>query len=180
MIRILAMFCLLSCTPINAGIVVIGDSTSAGMKSWANLMRDDGINLQLIAMSGRTIRDFSVPRDIKASFNFDTAVYFLGINDAFSKYPVFYVERFMVEQLHLLMVRGFKTIVLIPPNIPHLDPYMNDVRTMMIKYCDQRKHFPKLRCHEIKSWDPELTPDGIHPSDELHYLISEEVKTYLW
>jgi len=155
-----------------AGVLIIGDSISANPLGWANLMRNDDPSIQVMAIAGRTIRDFSLPQDLVANGQIATVVYWLGINDAFNKHPIQYVERSMVTQLHFLMSRGFRTIVLIPPFSPVLEPYSSQVRDMFHKYCDARLNFPKLECYEVEPWVEESTLDSIHPTEDLHRDIA--------
>jgi hypothetical protein len=157
------------------GIVVVGDSISAAPNSWANILSDEGLNVQNISMNGRQIRDFSLPRDMVADTDFGTVVYFLGINDAFVANPPVLVRRFFKSQVQYLRQRGFRVIVLIPPAVVFFEPHSTRVRSAIQRVCDKLP----IECSEVTVWDPNDTVDGIHPTPALQYDIAYFVRGLL-
>jgi hypothetical protein len=86
------MFALLVCSQLSMAdqrVIVIGDSISEHIYCWPNELRLENpqLNLQLMTQSGRTIRDFSIPRDLRNVSEKDVVIYFLGANDALGSYP---------------------------------------------------------------------------------------------
>ena len=86
-------------------IIVIGDSLSAHLHCWPNELRLENpqLNIQLIARSGRTIRDFSLPRDMRNVSKKDVVIYLLGTNDAFLGHKMRVVNEAFVS--HMVFLR---------------------------------------------------------------------------
>jgi len=158
-------------------IIIIGDSISEHIYCWPNELRTDNphLNAQLMTQSGRTIRDFSVPRDLRNVSGKDVVIYFLGTNDAFSGYPMRYVSESFASHMVLLKERGFRIIVLIPPPASVLMPKIAQVRTVI----KQQSVRLDIEHHELVFWDESMTKDGIHPTPELSRLVADFVYTLL-
>ena len=65
-------------------LIVVGNSLSTTHHSWPQVLGDitDRWVINVMAQNGRTIRDFSFPRDLWTSGdNYETVVYMLGSND---------------------------------------------------------------------------------------------------
>lgn len=149
--------------PVQAqGLVVIGDSITADPNSW---VRHIDRPLRIMAQSGRMIRDFSLPRDIAASSTYRTAVYYLGVNDAYADNPGWTVKRELRSQLTLLGVRGFQVHVLVPQPMEFLGGYT----TVWWVLRDTCERLQWVTCHEVPIHD---TIDGIHPTVEAHKTIA--------
>jgi len=153
------------------GVIVMGDSISAVSNSWSNVIANQGVNVQNIAMAGRKLRDFSIPRDLHADGQFDTVVYFLGINDAQAYLDPADVAEVFEAHMVFLIARGFDILVLYPnrvPIIPELDLSIRKVKQAMNKVCV--KH--DIDCRTIPVWRSYLTHDTVHPKPELHRDIA--------
>ena len=154
-------------------IIIIGDSISEHIYCWPNELRSENphLNAQLMTQSGRTIRDFSIPRDLRNVSGNDVVIYFLGTNDAFSGYPMRYVRESFASHMIFLQERGFRVIVLVPPPASVLMPKIAHVRDIIIQQ-SVRLH---VEHHELAFWDETMTNDGIHPTPELSRLVSDFV-----
>ena len=113
-------------------IIVVGDSLSAHIHCWPNELKLENpqLNIQLIARSGRTIRDFSLPRDMRNVSNKDVVIYFLGTNDAVHGHKMRFVNEAFVSHMVFLRERGFRIIVLLPPIASTLMPNICLFRTV--------------------------------------------------
>ena len=154
-------------------IIVIGDSISEHIYCWPNELRLENpiLNMQLMTQSGRTIRDFSLPRDLRNVSGKDVVIYFLGTNDAFQGHKMRYVNEAFVSHMVFLQERRFRVIVLLPPNASALMPQIAHVRSV-IKMQSARLG---ITYFDLAFWDESLTRDGIHPRIELSRLIAEYV-----
>ena len=158
-------------------IIVIGDSISEHIYCWPHELRLENphLNMQLMTQSGRTIRDFSLPRDMRNVSKKDVVIYFLGTNDAFQGYTMRYVNEAFVSQMVFLQERGFSIIVLLPPAASSLMPRIEHVRTA-IKMQSMRLG---ITYYDMNFWDESMTSDGIHPAPELSRLVAEFVYSLL-
>jgi hypothetical protein len=158
-------------------IIIIGDSISEHIYCWPNEMRLENplMNLQLLTQSGRTIRDYSPPRDLRNVSGNDLVVYFLGINDAVGGYPMKYVNEAFVSHMVFLRERGFTIHVLLPPVITELKPQIDKVRTVLTMQSTRLG----IDYHELTFWDESLTRDGMHPGPELSRMVAEFVYSLL-
>ena len=154
-------------------IIIIGDSISEHVYCWPNEMRQQNtrMNLQLMTQSGRTIRDYSPPRDLRNVSGNDLIVYFLGTNDAIGGYAMRYVNEAFTSHMTFLKERGFKIHVLLPPAATKLQTQIDKVR-MVITLQSERLG---IDYHELTFWDESLTQDGIHPGPELSRMVAEFV-----
>ena len=154
-------------------IIIIGDSISEHIYCWPNEMRlhNPHMNLQLQTQSGRTIRDYMPPRDLRNVSRKDIVVYFLGTNDAIGKYPMRFVTDYFTAHMVFLKERGFLVHVLLPPPATKLQPQIDKVR-MVLSMQSERLEIPY---HELTFWDESLTRDGLHPGPELSRMVADFV-----
>jgi hypothetical protein len=174
------MFVLLTCSQLSMAdqrIIVIGDSISEHIYCWPNELRLENpqLNMQLMTQSGRTIRDFSLPRDLRNASKKDVVIYFLGTNDAHGGYPMRYVNEAFVSHMVFLQEREFRIIVLLPPASSLLMPRIEHVRTV-VKMQSLRLG---IKFYDLEFWDESMTKDGIHPSPELSRLVAEFIYNLL-
>ena len=158
-------------------IIVIGDSISEHIYCWPNELRleDPNLNMQLMTQAGRTIRDFSIPRDMRNVSHKDIVIYFLGTNDAYQGHSMRYVNEMFVSHMVFLQERGFRIIVLVPPPASPLMPRIAHVRTVITKQSARLG----IEYHELEFWDEAMTRDGIHPRPELSRMVAAFVYTLL-
>jgi len=158
-------------------IIVIGDSISEHIYCWPSELRLEKpqLNLQLMTQSGRNIRDFSMPRDLRNVSQKDVVIYFLGMNDALAAYPMRYVNDAFVSHMVFLQERKFRVIVLLPPTSSLLVPRIEYVRTV-IKMQSLRLG---IEHYDLQFWDESMTKDGMHPGPELSRLVAEFVYSLL-
>jgi hypothetical protein len=150
-------------------VIVIGDSIAAQPDSWPRLLQ--GLdNLQVMAQSGRTIRDFTIPADLEVG-DFDTVIYMLGSVDAYSQYPVRHSQRKLAVHLRFLVDRGFRVIVLLPPISSTLQPYIGHTRRMIVSTARDIG----VEVRNIPVWDESLTTDGVHPTATLSAMVADWV-----
>ena len=148
-------------------LIVMGDSLSAQHDSWPQHGDFDKWNLQIMAQSGRTIRDFDVPRDLKAQRPGDTVIYFLGINDLYygSAHAELFLRTLPNMRLHFqtLDSKGFKTLVLLLPLIAA--GTAKNWRNLRINMIRESKLYDSFRFYDLqRTWRDEDTTDGIHPT----------------
>jgi hypothetical protein len=171
--RFLWILVLLAWSPLSTAdqrIIVIGDSLSAHLYCWPNELRSENphLNIQLIARSGRTIRDFSLPRDMRNVSKKDVVIYLLGTNDAVLGHKMRFVNEAFVSHMVFLRERGFRIIVLLPPLASALMPNIEHVRSV-IKMQSLRLD---VEYYDLAFWDETMTRDGIHPTTELSRLVA--------
>ena len=174
------MLALLVCSQLSMAdqrIIVIGDSISEHIYCWPSELRLEKpqLNLQLMTQSGRNIRDFSMPRDLRNVSQKDVVIYFLGMNDALAAYPMRYVNDAFVSHMVFLQERKFRVIVLLPPTSSLLVPRIEYVRTV-IKMQSLRLG---IEHYDLQFWDESMTKDGMHPGPELSRLVAEFVYSLL-
>jgi hypothetical protein len=174
------MFALLVCSQLSMAdqrVIVIGDSISEHIYCWPNELRLENpqLNLQLMTQSGRTIRDFAVPRDLRNVSKKDVVIYFLGTNDAYGSYPMRYVNEAFVSHMVFLQERGFRVIVLLPPGSSRLMPKIEHVRTVITMQSLRLG----VEYYDLQFWDESMTKDGVHPGPELSRLVAEFVYSLL-
>lgn len=174
------MFALLACSHLSMAdqrIIVIGDSLSEHIYCWPSELRLEKpqLNLQLMTQSGRTIRDFSVPRDLRNVSQKDVVIYFLGTNDALGAYPMRYVNEAFVSHMVHLQERKFRVIVLLPPVSSRLMPRIEYVRTVI----EMQSLRLGVEHYDLQFWDESMTKDGLHPGPELSRLVAEFVSSLL-
>ena len=178
--KALWLLILLVCSqPIMADqrIIVIGDSLSAHIYCWPNELRLENpqLNIQLMARSGRTIRDFSLPRDMRNVSKKDVVIYLLGTNDAVLGHKMRFVNEAFVSHMVFLRERGFRIIVLLPPVASTLMPNIEHVRDV-VKMQSLRLD---IEFYDLDFWDESMTRDGIHPTTELNRLVAGYVYNLL-
>jgi len=158
-------------------VIVMGDSISEHIYCWPNELRLEHpqLNMQLMTQSGRTIRDFSLPRDLRNVSKKDVVIYFLGTNDAIQGYTMRYVNQAFVSHMVFLQERGFSIIVLLPPAASSLLPKIEHVRTVIMMQSVRLG----IEHYDLEFWDESMTKDGIHPGPELSRLVAEFVYSLL-
>ncbi len=167
--RYLLLTLLLLVAPVRAaGVVVIGDSLSSFDESWPSHLVTHN---KVLAQSGRKIIDFEIPRDLRAGRPYDTVVYFLGGNDMIQAIPKAAWQPIWVEHVKVLKMRGFRVIVLVPPNI---NRDRGGLRWTMWISCSMLK----LECHNVP-YSVAQTYDTIHPLPELSQEIGYFVQDIL-
>ncbi len=158
-------------------LIIFGDSLSTTLKSWPNQLRRIAPrwNIHLMAQNGRTIRDFSIPRDLwtKGDRN-ETVIYFLGGNDILQRNDIGHAKFRLQSHINFLLERNFKVLLIVPPNL-NLDPELYDKanrehRDLIDGY---RNTHPNLCVYDLDNvWDSSQTYDGVHPTPNLSYEIA--------
>jgi hypothetical protein len=158
-------------------LIVIGDSLSSGHESWPVYLHEMAPrwNVQVMAQNGRTIRDFSIPRDLWTSGNSNEAViYFLGGNDILQTNDIGFAKYRLQTHINFLLERNFKVLLIVPPTLG-LDEGMfgktnKEHRELVESYRGTR---PNLWVYDIDNvWDQSETSDGCHPTASLSYEIA--------
>ena len=170
-------------------VIIIGDSISEHIYCWPNELRTEHplMNIQLMTQSGRTIRDFEMPRDLRNVSTKDVVIYFLGTNDAHGGYPMRFVNEAFVSHMVFLQAREFRIIVLLPPLASALMPQIKNVRTV-VQMQTARLGISNYNLDELGIWQESMTMDGIHPTPELsrevarfvYDLLESHVKTGMY
>jgi hypothetical protein len=163
--------------PTAPRLIVIGDSLSTTDQGWPNQLREMAPrwNVQVMAQNGRSIRDFSIPRDLwTLGNNNETVVYFLGGNDILQRNGSTHAKYRLQSHIAFLLERNFKVLLIVPPSFG-LDDQMygeaNRAHREVVESC--RGTAPNLWVYDIDLvWDPSMTTDGIHPSAELSTEIA--------
>ena len=165
-------------------LIVIGDSLSTTHESWPNQLREMAPrwNVQVMAQNGRTIRDFSIPRDLwTPGNNNETVVYFLGGNDILERNAIAHAKYRLQSHIAFLLERNFKVLLIIPPSFGLKDQMFdepNREHREMIESC--RGAYPNLWVYDIDNvWDPSMTTDGIHPTADLSRAIAFAINIVL-
>ena len=158
-------------------LIVIGDSLSTTLNSWPNHLRRlaPRWNIHVMAQNGRTIRDFSIPRDLwtKGDKN-ETVVYFLGGNDMLQRNHVFHAKARLLSHLDFLLDRNFKVLLIVPPRFDvdqELFGESIEEHRAMIEACRGTRE--NLWVYDMDQiWDASQTPDGVHPTSTLSYEMA--------
>ena len=153
------------------------DSLSTTLNSWPNHLRRIAPrwNIHVMAQNGRTIRDFSIPRDLwTAGDKHETVVYFLGANDMLQRNHVFHAKARLMTHLDFLLDRNFKVLLIVPPRF-NVDQEMfaksiEEHRAMIESCRGTRENLWVYDMEEI--WDSSQTPDGVHPTSTLSYEMA--------
>lgn len=170
--------------PSEPRLIVIGDSLSTSDEGWPNQLREMAPrwNVQVMAQNGRTIRDFSIPRDLWTSGNGnETVVYFLGGNDILQRNAIVHAKYRLESHIAFLLERNFKVLLIVPPSLG-LDDAMfdqpNREHREVVESC--RGTSPNLWVYDIDAvWDKAMTKDGIHPTAELSREIAYAINIVL-
>ncbi|MEH6593034.1 MAG: SGNH/GDSL hydrolase family protein [Halioglobus sp.] len=165
-------------------LIVVGNSISTTHHSWPNVLGDlsDRWAIHVMAQNGRTIRDFSFPRDLWTAGNQnDTVVYFLGGNDILQRNHVDFAKYRLQLHANFLLQRNFKVLLVMPPNFGLDEEMFGESNRQHRKiFEDLRGTHPRLWVYDIDAvWDPAGTSDGIHPDDELSYEIAQAINWVL-
>ena len=165
---------LLSSTAWGEPFIAVGDSVTASHDSWANVIRDRGTRVRLLAQNGRTIRDYDLPRDLKRKPNYRRVVYFLGINDIVQGTRADILEQQFRAHMRLLRERRFEVVVLVPPTLEHRHRDASAVvRGTLLAECTRMQ----LECHDLDDiWDYSWTNDSVHPTPEGHRVLADYVE----
>lgn len=166
--KYLALLLVLSCSVQAEGVICIGDSITTPADSWCEQL---GQHHKVLAQNGRTIAGYDLPRDIKAGRPYTTAVYYLGTNDMILRSNLITWYPFFVAHIDLLESRGFRVVVLIPPEYPDIT---SNLRTTMWLTCQHKGY----ECH-LAPYDFYMTEDGYHPTPSLHQDIAYFVQDIL-
>lgn len=183
MLLALVYFFIADAGPGKPRLIVVGDSLSTTQESWPSYLRQIAPrwNVQVMAQNGRTIRDFSLPRDLWTSGEAnETVVYFLGGNDIIQRYPVVHAKYRLDVHLTFLLERNFKVLLVVPPTFGLPDKFgkSNEEHRALIEACRQTR--PNLWVWDVDGvWDNELTYDGIHPKPELSMEIAQAINYVL-
>ena len=165
-------------------LIVVGNSLSTTHHSWPNELGEmtDRWVIHVMAQNGRTIRDFSFPRDLWTSGNQnDTVVYFIGSNDILQRNHVDFAKYRLQTHVSFLLERNFKILLVMPPSLG-LDEQMfgESNRQHRALFETFRGTHPRLWVYDIDHvWDPTATSDGIHPTDELSNEIAQAINWVL-
>ena len=165
-------------------LIVVGNSLSTTHHSWPQVLGDitDRWVIHVMAQNGRTIRDFSFPRDLWTSGdNYETVVYMLGSNDIGQRNGVGHAKYQLQTQVSFLLERNFNVLLIIPPSLG-LDEkkYGRSNRLHRALFESYRDTHPRLWVFDLDNvWDPALTADGVHPNDELSIEIAHAINWVL-
>lgn len=165
-------------------LIVIGDSLSTTHESWPNFLREMAPrwNVQILTQNGRTIRDFSMPRDLWTTGDRnETVIYFLGCNDALQRNEIMYAETRLRTHISFLLDRNFKILLVIPPTLGEGDEELSKSierhRALVKSY---RGTHPNLWVYDADEvWDVSKCPDGVHPNQELSLQLAEAINWVL-
>ena len=158
-------------------LIVIGDSLSTTHESWPNFLRDMAPrwNVHIMAQNGRTIRDFSLPRDLwTPGDRHETIIYFLGGNDILQRNAIEHATWRLRSDVTFLLARNFKLLLIVPPTFA-LDQAMYgksnvEHRALVESY---RGTHPNLWVYDIDEiWNQAETTDGVHPNADLSMEIA--------
>ncbi len=158
-------------------LIIMGNSLSTTHESWPNLLRElaPRWNIHLMAQNGRTIRDFSIPRDLWTSGNTnETVIYFLGSNDILQLNNVVHAEYRLQSHVAFLLERNFKVLLIKPPT------FAIDEAIFGASNASHRELFesfrgidPNLWVYDMDNiWDNAETLDRIHPTQALSMKIA--------
>jgi hypothetical protein len=169
-------------------LIIIGDSISTTHESWPNRLRylAPRWNIHLMAQNGRSIRDFSLPRDLwTPGDKNETVIYFLGANDMMQRNDVMHARYRLKNQISFLLDRNFKVLLVIPPR---LNPNMASGREAFEKSTEQHRALmetyrgthPNLTVFDVDQiWDNLQTYDGVHPKPGLSNEIALHINWVL-
>ena len=158
-------------------LIIIGDSLSTTHESWPNYLREMAPrwNVHVMAQNGRTVRDFSIPRDLwtNGTAN-ETVIYFLGSNDILQRYDVAHARYRLQTHINFLLDRQFKVLLIIPPTLG-VDSSVHNASTskhreLFESYRGTRENLWVYDMDLI--WDTSDTPDGIHPNANLSWKMA--------
>ena len=165
-------------------LIVFGDSLSTTDQGWPAQLREIAPrwDVQVMAQNGRTIRDFSIPRDLWTDGDKnETVIYFLGANDILQRNAVVHAKHSLQSHIAFLLERNFKVLLIVPPSF-HLDEEkygeINRAHRELVESC--RGTNPSLWVYDIDNvWDASMTADGIHPTVELHREVAYRINIVL-
>lgn len=193
-IRAYTMIAVVSCglffiLPANAGhdeprLIIMGNSLSTTHESWPNLLREMAPrwNVHVMAQNGRTIRDFSIPRDLWTSGNKnETVIYFLGSNDILQLNAVAHAKFRLQSHVAFLLERNFKVLLITPPTFDIDEAIFGaSIASHRALFESFRGTDPKLWVYDLDHiWDPTETSDGIHPTEALSMKIATTINWVL-
>ena len=165
-------------------LIVIGDSLSTTHESWPGFLREMAPrwNVHVMAQNGRTIRDFSLPRDLWTNGETnETVIYFLGANDILQCNLVGHARYRLEVHINFLLERNFKVLLIVPPSFgvdPEVFGESNEVHRALIE--SYRGSRPNLWVYDVDNiWDQSQTYDGIHPNAELSRNIAMAINYVL-
>ena len=158
-------------------LIVLGDSLSTTHESWPNYLRQlaPRWNIQVMAQNGRTIRDFSIPRDLwTPGDRNETVIYILGCNDILQRNDIMHATYRLKNHLSFLLDRNFKVVLIIPPRLEidqkQYGQSIEEHRSLFESFRGTREN---LWVYDLDNvWDTSLTYDGIHPTPALAYEIA--------
>lgn len=158
-------------------LIIVGDSLSASVESWPSQLHRIAPrwNIHLMAQNGRTIRDFSLPRDLWTPGNAnETVVYFLGGNDILQQYDVAHAKYRLKTHINFLLERNFKVLLIIPPTFGFDNEQQgksNEAHRALIQ--GYRNTHPNICIYDMDNvWDQNETYDGVHPKPGLSYEMA--------
>lgn len=158
-------------------LIIIGDSISTTHESWPNYLRQIAPrwNIQVMAQNGRTIRDFSIPRDLwTAGDRNETVIYFLGCNDIMQRSDIMHARYRLKNHISFLLDRNFKVLLIVPPTLGiDQNVYGKSTREHRELVESFRFTHPNLWVYDMDEvWDNEQTYDNIHPRSTLSFEIA--------
>jgi hypothetical protein len=187
---LIAVFCLMYFLRAVGGhteprLIIMGDSLSTTHESWPNFLREMAPrwNVQVMAQNGRTIRDFSMPRDLwTTGLTNETVIYFLGGNDMLQRNDIGHATARLKSHIQFLLDRNFKVLLIIPPKF-NIDEAMfgRSVRQHRELIESYRGTNPNLWVYDMDQiWDSSHTPDGVHPDADLSWEIAAKINIVLY
>lgn len=165
-------------------LIVIGDSLSTTHESWPHILGGMAPrwNIHVMAQNGRTIRDFSIPRDLwTPGDRNETVIYFLGCNDMLQKNDIMHARYRLKNHISFLLDRNFKVLLIIPPFLEKFreshGKSMREHRALIESF---RGTHPNLWVYDMQNiWDDDQLYDGIHPKYGLSHFMALSINTVL-
>ena len=165
-------------------LIIMGDSLSTTHEGWPNFLREIAPrwDVHVMAQNARSIRDFSIPRDLWTNGDKnETVIYFLGANDILQCNRVDHAERKLHTDVDFLLERNFKVLLIVPPTLDLPEEIfvkpMAEHRKMIEGF---RGYHPNLTVYDIDEvWDNAHTIDGVHPDAELSMEIAMAINMVL-
>lgn len=165
-------------------LIIIGDSLSTTHQGWPNQLREMAPrwDVQLMAQNGRSIRDFSIPRDLwTPGDRNETVVYFLGANDILQRNPVHHAKYRLHAHIAFLLEQNFKVLLIVPPTFGLDEDMFGECNLAHRKAIESfRGTTPNLWVYDIDNvWKADMTTDGVHPGVELSREIAFAINMVL-
>jgi hypothetical protein len=153
--------------------IIIGDSLSTEVKSWASILRTQfpSLNLHNWAQGRRSIVGYKLPPDIISKQ--EPTIFILGSNDYWAS-DAQNTRAATRRLLQSMIDYNMNVLVFLPPYHPKWYPnspeYKQTAIRNAIKSVADSLEIPTADLADI--WDSDETTDGIHPNDELSFRVA--------